>query len=70
MGTIMRMALDELEPKKNQGGLTGVPSGFTNLDRLTSGWQPTELDYSGRPASYGKNGICGVRPAQCRRRIQ
>ncbi len=43
MSTIVRMALHELETKKNQEGLTGVPSGFTNLDRVTSGWQPTEL---------------------------
>ena len=43
MSTIVRMALNELETKKNQEGLTGVPSGFTNLDRVTSGWQPTEL---------------------------
>ena len=43
MSTIVRMALNELEIKKNQEGLTGVPSGFTSLDRVTSGWQPTEL---------------------------
>lgn len=44
MGTIMRQALDELEQKKNmKDGLTGVPSGFSALDRLTSGWQRSEL---------------------------
>ena len=44
MGALMRMALDELDKKKdNQDGLTGVPSGFSSLDRLTSGWQKTEL---------------------------
>ncbi|WP_234733875.1 replicative DNA helicase [Tellurirhabdus bombi] len=44
MGSIMRMALDELEQKKNnRDGLTGVPSGFSALDRVTAGWQRSEL---------------------------
>lgn len=44
MGTIMRQALDELEQKKNnRDGLTGVPSGFSALDRVTAGWQRSEL---------------------------
>ncbi len=34
-----------------QGGLTGVPSGYTKLDRITSGWQPSDLVIiAGRPA--------------------
>ncbi len=44
MRSLMNQAISELEIKKNQkDGLTGVPSGFSALDRLTSGWQPTEL---------------------------
>lgn len=44
MGALMRQALAELDEKKNnKEGLTGVPSGFSALDRLTSGWQKTEL---------------------------
>ncbi len=44
MGALMRQALTELDQKKNnKDGLTGVPSGFSALDRLTSGWQKTEL---------------------------
>lgn len=44
MSQIMRLALQELEVKKNQkDGLTGIASGFSALDRITSGWQPTEL---------------------------
>ena len=44
MRSIMREALDELEAKKlHKDGLTGVPSGFTALDRVTSGWQKSDL---------------------------
>lgn len=44
MGSLMRQALEELDQKKNnKDGLTGVPSGFSALDRVTSGWQKTEL---------------------------
>jgi replicative DNA helicase len=44
MGTLMAQALKELELRRDQkDGVTGVPSGFTALDRVTSGWQRTEL---------------------------
>jgi replicative DNA helicase len=44
MGSLASKALKQLEELKNrQDGLTGVPTGFTELDRLTSGWQPSDL---------------------------
>ncbi|MCB0505514.1 MAG: replicative DNA helicase [Cyclobacteriaceae bacterium] len=44
MRTIMTEALGELEARqKHTDGLTGVPSGFSELDRVTSGWQPSDL---------------------------
>jgi replicative DNA helicase len=44
MGSLATKALKLLEELKNkEDGLTGIPSGFTNLDRLTSGWQPSDL---------------------------
>lgn len=44
MADLMVKAIKELEEKKHQkDGLTGVPSGFAALDRVTSGWQPSDL---------------------------
>lgn len=40
-----------LKAANSSGGLTGVPSGFTKLDEITSGWQPSDLVIiAGRPA--------------------
>lgn len=55
MKTIMRDALRELEARKNhKDGLTGVPSGFTALDRVTSGWQPSDLIIIAARPAMGK----------------
>ncbi len=44
MRSIMHEAMKELEAKKLQGdGLTGIPTGFTALDRMTSGWQKSDM---------------------------
>jgi replicative DNA helicase len=44
MRTILGQALSELQAKKDhENKLTGVPSGFTDLDRVTSGWQKSDL---------------------------
>lgn len=55
MKDLMRQALDELENKKGQkDGLTGVPSGFTRLDRVTSGWQKSDLIIIAARPAMGK----------------
>ena len=42
--SLMKEARDDLEKRKtHKDGLTGVPSGFSALDRLTSGWQKSDL---------------------------
>lgn len=44
MKALMFQAFQELQEKKNhKDGLTGIPSGFSRLDRVTSGWQKSEL---------------------------
>lgn len=44
MGTLASKLLKQIEELKNvEEGLTGVPTGFTELDRLTSGFQKSDL---------------------------
>jgi replicative DNA helicase len=44
MRNLMAQAIQELQMlKDHKDGLTGVPSGFTALDRMTSGWQKSDL---------------------------
>lgn len=42
------------EASKRQDGLSGVPSGFIMLDRLTSGWQKSDLIIVAARPSMGK----------------
>lgn len=41
LSTRLIKQLEELSQKED--GLTGIPSGFADLDTLTSGWQPSDL---------------------------
>ncbi len=44
VGTLMGEAFQELDMRRKQkDGLTGIPSGMITLDRLTSGWQKSDL---------------------------
>lgn len=44
MKTLVSESIREVEAAKNHGtGITGVQSGFTELDRVTSGWQKSDL---------------------------
>ncbi len=44
MRSLLGEAFKDLEKKRqHKDGLTGVPSGFTSLDSVTSGWQNAEL---------------------------
>ena len=52
---ILNEAIQQIEKAKNQKeGLSGVPSGFTALDRITSGWQRTDLVIVAARPSMGK----------------
>ncbi len=43
---------------QNKGAITGVPSGFSDLDKLTSGFQPSDLVIVAARPSMGKTALC------------
>ncbi len=43
---------------QNKGNITGVPSGFTALDKMTSGFQPSDLVIVAARPSMGKTAFC------------
>lgn len=52
---VLNEAIIQIEKAKNQKeGLSGIPSGFTALDRITSGWQRTDLVIIAARPSMGK----------------
>jgi replicative DNA helicase len=55
MQSVMSQAFMELEQRKNhKDGLTGVPTGFMALDRITSGWQKSDLIILAARPAMGK----------------
>ncbi|WP_235933050.1 replicative DNA helicase [Acidiluteibacter ferrifornacis] len=55
MSTLVRQAIKQIETAKNQdGNIVGTPSGFTALDKMTSGWQPSDLIILAARPAMGK----------------
>lgn len=50
-------AKKKIEEISNKEGLSGVPSGFTKLDDLTSGWQPSDLIIVAARPGMGKTAL-------------
>lgn len=42
-GDLVKQALKKIQDISNQEGMSGLATGFSKLDALTSGWQPSDL---------------------------
>ena len=54
IGSIINSVLDNLQELQGMTGLSGVPSGYPNIDRVTQGWQKSDLIILAARPSVGK----------------
>jgi replicative DNA helicase len=55
MSSLIKQAMDQIDAARNQKtGVTGIESGFTELDRVTSGWQKSDLVIIAARPAMGK----------------
>ena len=54
VGSIINDVVIELEEQQESTGLSGVPSGFVSVDRITNGWQNSDLIIIAARPSAGK----------------
>ena len=58
MSELISSAINNIEELKNkEDGLSGVPSGFSQLDRVTSGWQKSDLIIIAARPGMGKTAL-------------
>ena len=58
MSSLIKGALENIEIlRSKEDGLSGIPSGFTNLDRVTSGWQNSDLIICAARPGMGKTAL-------------
>ncbi len=55
MPSLIKQAIENIENAKNtETGISGLPSGFVDLDKLTSGWQKSDLIILAARPAMGK----------------
>lgn len=55
MKNVVREAIDEIEKaSQNKDGLSGVPTGFIDLDKITAGWQRSDMIVIAARPAMGK----------------
>jgi replicative DNA helicase len=55
--SLVIQAKKRIEEIANREGLSGIPSGFTKVDKLTSGWQPSDLVIIAARPGMGKTAL-------------
>ena len=54
IGSVINQAIQDIENLQDTTGLSGVPSGFQSLDKVTLGWQASDLIILAARPSVGK----------------
>ena len=54
IGSIINEAMSDIQEAQTNTGLGGVPSGFVSIDRITQGWQKSDLIILAARPSVGK----------------
>jgi replicative DNA helicase len=54
---LVMQAKKKIEEISNKEGLSGIPTGFDKLDKLTSGWQPSDLIIVAARPGMGKTAL-------------
>lgn len=54
IGSLINVAMSNIQDKQTGNGLSGVPSGMLSLDTITMGWQPSDLIILAARPSVGK----------------
>ena len=54
IGKVINDALDDIQRLQDSTGLSGVPSGFPSIDKITLGWQASDLIILAARPSVGK----------------
>lgn len=54
IGSVIKAAMDDIEKMQGQTGYSGVPSGYPSIDRITMGWQKSDLIILAARPSVGK----------------
>ncbi|GGW70747.1 primary replicative DNA helicase [Winogradskyella epiphytica] len=55
--SLVIQAKKKIEEMSNKEGMSGIPSGFDKLDKLTSGWQPSDLIIVAARPGMGKTAL-------------
>ncbi|MBR5175077.1 MAG: replicative DNA helicase [Bacteroidales bacterium] len=64
LSVALNLALDRIQRSQQSTGLTGIPSGFPTLDKITMGWQEGNLIVIGARPGHGKTAIA-LNMARC-----
>ncbi|MCD8313801.1 MAG: replicative DNA helicase, partial [Bacteroidales bacterium] len=57
VGSVISQVMTDIERLQDNPGVSGVPSGFQSLDRVTLGWQPSDLIIIAARPSVGKTAL-------------